>query len=98
MKYDLVPKNQTRVKLFANKAEAIVFWLCIAGLLFLAFLFVFRYFILTQLESDISESFKSDVTKRVDDLERQNEQLLKELKEIRKKMDEIDKNIRPLGQ
>jgi len=43
-KIDLKPADTSRVTLFANKAEAIVFWLSLAGLIFLAIVSVFRYY------------------------------------------------------
>jgi hypothetical protein len=43
LKIDWKPTSDAKVKLFANYGEAIVFWLSLAGLLFLAILVIFRY-------------------------------------------------------
>ena len=42
MNYSLKPLEKSRVRLFANSGEAVVFWLALAGILFLAIISVYR--------------------------------------------------------
>jgi len=42
-KINFKPVDKTPINLFANKGEAIVFWLSLAGLLFLGIISLFRY-------------------------------------------------------
>lgn len=41
---DFKPRDRSKITLFANSAEAIVFWLSLGGLVFLAIITLFRYF------------------------------------------------------
>ncbi len=41
---DLKPRDPGKITLFANTGEAIVFWLSLGGLIFLAIITLFRYF------------------------------------------------------
>ncbi len=74
-KFDFKPKDQTKITLFANKGEAIVFWVSVAALLFLAMLFVFRYFTGQQTEA-IYQQFRDsrqEMMMKIEELEEEND-------------------------
>ncbi|MCH7756228.1 hypothetical protein IH970_14045 [candidate division KSB1 bacterium] len=70
-RFDLKPKDQSKITLFANKAEAIVFWLCITGLVFLGIVSFFRY--LGNRQSVANKKFREELLIRVQVLEEQNQ-------------------------
>ena len=43
MRYDFKPEHKTKVALFQHTGEAILFWVCLAALILLAFISYFRY-------------------------------------------------------
>ncbi len=49
MKYDLKARDQRKVKLFAHRGEAVVFWISLGALIFLAIISLFRYFYLDKI-------------------------------------------------
>lgn len=55
MKYDLKPQDQRKVKLFAHRGEAIVFWLSLGALIFLAIISLFRYFYLDKISDQYNK-------------------------------------------
>jgi uncharacterized protein YceH (UPF0502 family) len=71
--FDLQPKNKRKISLFANKAEAIVFWLCIAGLIFLGIVSFFRYLGAAATEAD--KKFRRETQIRIRQLEEENSRL-----------------------
>ena len=52
MKYDLKPEDQRKVKLFAHRGEAIVFWMSLGALIFLVIISLFRYFYLDKIAQE----------------------------------------------
>ncbi len=48
------PKKIEKVKLFAHKGEAVVFWICLTALVFLAITSLFRYFYLDKVVKEYS--------------------------------------------
>jgi len=79
-KFDFKPKESSKITLFANKAEAIVFWLSVAGLIFLAIISTFRYLNNRTIEFD--EAFREDLLMRLEAVEAQNDSLRKELQNL----------------
>jgi len=51
---DFKPRDPRKVTLFANTGEAIVFWLSLGGLIFVAIVTLFRYFTAERLGRDYS--------------------------------------------
>lgn len=49
MRFDFKPSSSSKVKLFANSGEAIVFWLCVAALIFLAIITFYRSYYLKMI-------------------------------------------------
>lgn len=71
--FDLEPQDKRKITLFANKAEAIVFWLCIAGLIFVGIVSFFRYLGSAGIEAD--EEFRQETLSRIRQLEEKNTML-----------------------
>ncbi len=69
-KFDLKPQDKSKIALFANKAEAIVFWLSLAGLIFLGIISLSRF--LTNKQSELETDFRRDLVIRIETLEEQN--------------------------
>ena len=69
-KFDLKPQDKSKIALFANKAEAIVFWLSLAGLIFLGIISLSRF--LTNKQSELETDFRRDLVTRIETLEEQN--------------------------
>jgi len=69
-KFDLKPQDKSKITLFANKAEAIVFWLSLAGLIFLGIISLSRF--LTNKQSELETDFRRDLVTRIETLEEQN--------------------------
>ena len=69
-KFDFKPKDSSQITLFANKAEAIVFWLSLAGLIFLGIISLSRFF--TNKQSELETDFRRDLVTRIETLEEQN--------------------------
>ncbi len=82
IKINLRPEDQSRVLLFSNKGEAIVFWLSISALIFLAVLLGFRYFAYSRLDFEAIESSQSEIFKRIQYLEEQNKMYENNLEKI----------------
>lgn len=51
---DFKPRDRGKITLFANTAEAIVFWLSLGGLVFLGIITLFRYFTAEKTAHDYS--------------------------------------------
>lgn len=92
-KFDLTPRNSDRITLFANKAEAIVFWLAIAGLLFLAIVSLFRYLTNKQLET--GEKFRSQIVRKIESLETQNQSLQNQIDSLKTEIETLQSEIAP---
>ncbi len=69
-KFDFKPKDSSKITLFGNKAEAIVFWLSLAGLIFLGIISLSRF--LTNKQSELETDFRRDLVIRIETLEEQN--------------------------
>lgn len=75
MKIDNNSKNQPRIALFANKSEAIVFWLACTGLIFLAMISVFRYFYLHRAHFVAAENAQQIIA-QIHTLDHQNDVIM----------------------
>jgi len=75
LKIDFTPEDQSKLKLFANKGEAAVFWICICGLVILVFFTVFRYYSLSKLRNAYGgiEITPKQTLVRIDNLEKQGD-------------------------
>ena len=69
-KFDFKPKDSSKITLFANKAEAIVFWLSLAGLIFLGIISLSRF--LTNKQTELETNFRQELVTRIENLEEQN--------------------------
>lgn len=71
--------------MFADRGEAIVFWISVAGLIFLAIIVLFRYFSARRL--DVAhrslQTTQTELRVRIDDLEEKNERLEISLENLR---------------
>ncbi len=90
-KFDLKPKDQGKINLFANKGEAIVFWLSIAGLIFLAIVSGFRY--LTNKQSALEKSFRQELITRIEALENQSRVVQSQNDSLRKELENLGRRL-----
>jgi len=90
-KFDLKPKDQGKITLFANKGEAIVFWLSIAGLIFLAIVSGFRY--LTNKQSALEKSFRQELITRIEALENQSRAVQSQNDSLRKELENLERHF-----
>lgn len=91
-KFDLKPQSSERITLFANKAEAIVFWLAAAGLIFLAIVSLFRY--LTYKELQPGEQFQKEIVLKTEQLENQNQMLRNQIDSLRTEIERLEVDLR----
>lgn len=78
MKYDLKPEDQRKVKLFAHRGEAVVFWISLAALIFLILISLFRYFYLDKIVKEYNKlaGQTHPVMLKLNEVKTQNEFLL----------------------
>ena len=88
MKVDLKPENKSKIKLFANSGEAIVFWLSLAGLLFLALVSLFRFFYLKEVVNEYNS-----IARNVNPIIIQIEKLKEENKALKQSQNNLIKMI-----
>lgn len=55
MRYSFTPLNKTKIKLFANSGEAVVFWLALAGIIFLAIVSFYRAYHMQKIIDQYNE-------------------------------------------
>ena len=84
-RFDVRPRDRRTIRLFANTGEAIVFWLSVAGVVFLGLLYLFRFLALEPRAADVRELEKSyeSVMSRLESLERrlvEQDRLIEELR------------------
>ena len=79
---DFSPASRARVKLFANWGEAMVFWLSLGGLLFLAIVSGFRY----ATKQLVATDFRS--------LERSQRALVAEVRRLTSEKETIEEQLR----
>jgi len=74
LKIDFKPEDSSKLKLFANRGEAVVFWLCIGGLCILTLFTVLRYYSINRLKklSSFIEGQPAQMLSKIDDIEKQN--------------------------
>ena len=96
-RFDFKPKNSSKITLFANKAEAIVFWLSLAGLIFLGIISLSRF--LSNKQSKLEIDFRRDLVTRIETLEdqsqvmkSQNDSLKQEVQNLRNELTEDSAN------
>jgi len=87
-KIDIKPASSEKITLFANKAEAVVFWLSLAGLIFLAIISFSRY--RGESRSVENKQFVRETQARLSRLEADNQAL-------QVKLDSLALQIRQLG-
>lgn len=70
---DIKPQDPSKLVLFANKGEAAVFWLSLAGLIFLTMLTVFRYFNYQRADRNLLafETRQNQIFTQLEQIERQ---------------------------
>ena len=99
MKYDLKPQDQRKVKLFAHRGEAIVFWISLGALIFLAIISLFRYFYLDKIADQYNKLVGEahPIILQLKDIKAQNDSLKKEqtwLKESLFMMEDSTKQLK----
>ena len=83
-KIDFKPRDPARVTLFANAGEAIVFWLSLAGLIFLGFVSVLRYLGRENVDSERIEAIQTELSAKIDILATQNRDYANRIEVLRK--------------
>ncbi len=92
-KFDLKPKDSSKITLFANKAEAIVFWLSLAGLIFLGIISLSRF--LTNKQSELETDFRRDLIIRIETLEEQNRMMKSQNDSLKQQMQSLKNQLDP---
>ena len=74
------PKKTKKVKLFAHKGEAVVFWICLAALVFLAITSLFRYFYLDKVAKEYNKRVGEahPIVLQLNELQAENDSLRQE--------------------
>ncbi|TDI92204.1 MAG: hypothetical protein E2O77_05345 [Caldithrix sp.] len=90
-KFDFKPKNSSKITLFANKAEAIVFWLSLAGLFFLGIISLSRF--LTNKQSKLEVDFRRDLVTRIETLEDQSRMMKSQNDSLRKELENLERHL-----
>lgn len=85
------PQDNSKITLFANKAEAIVFWLSLAGLFFLGIISLSRY--LTNKQSELEKDFRQSLVNRITTLEKQNELIKSQNDSLKQEMQNLKNQI-----
>ncbi len=78
------PEDSSKITLFANRAEAIVFWLCISGLVFLGIIVLFRYLTAKNITGDHKslQAVQQELRMEVDSLRSQNQMLAQQMEDM----------------
>ncbi len=106
MKYNLKPEKKSKVRLFANSGEAIVFWLSIGGLIFLAIISIYRVNYLQSIinqYNSIGENINPVILKleklelENDSLRQTQDGLLKKIEHMKKEDELLKNNIEKLS-
>ena len=92
-KFDLKPQDKSKIALFANKAEAIVFWLSLAGLIFLGIISLSRF--LTNKQSELETDFRRDLVTRIETLEEQNRVMKSQSDSLKQQLQNLKNQLDP---
>ena len=92
-KFDLKPQDKSKIALFANKAEAIVFWLSLAGLIFLGIISLSRFF--TNKQSELETDFRRDLVTRIETLEEQNRVMKSQSDSLKQQLQNLNNQLDP---
>ena len=92
-KFDLKPQDKSKIALFANKAEAIVFWLSLAGLIFLGIISLSRF--LTNKQSELETDFRRDLVIRMETLEEQNRVMKSQSDSLKQQLQNLNNQLDP---
>ena len=92
-KFDLKPQDKSKITLFANKAEAIVFWLSLAGLIFLGVISLSRF--LTNKQSELETDFRRDLVIRIETLEEQNRVMKSQSDSLKQQLQNLKNQLDP---
>ncbi len=92
-KCDFKPKDSSKITLFANKAEAIVFWLSLAGLIFLGIISLSRF--LTNKQSELETDFRRDLVIRIETLEEQNRVMKSQSDSLKQQLQNLNNQLDP---
>ncbi len=92
-KFDLKPQDKSKIALFANKAEAIVFWLSLAGLIFLGIISLSRF--LTNKQSELETDFRRDLVIRIETLEEQNRVMKSQNDSLKQEVQNLKNRLDP---
>ncbi len=92
-KFDFKPKDSSKITLFANKAEAIIFWLSLAGLIFLGIISLSRF--LTNKQSELETDFRRDLVTRIETLEEQNEMIKSQNDSLKQDLQNLKNQLGP---
>ena len=92
-KFDFKPKDLSKITLFANKAEAIIFWLSLAGLIFLGIISLSRF--LTNKQSELETDFRRDLVIRIETLEEQNRVMKSQNDSLKQEVQNLKNRLDP---
>jgi hypothetical protein len=90
---DLKPRDNSKIALFANKGEAIVFWVSVAGLVFLGMIVLSRHFMAKRIidKYDTYVSGLEDLSQEVDSLKTQNALYMNQIDSLKKLIQQVQR-------
>ncbi|MEL6823673.1 MAG: hypothetical protein AAFP70_18095 [Calditrichota bacterium] len=96
---NLRPRKRVRVRFFENTAEAITFWACVTGLLFLALLYTFRYLALdkTTVPLEKVDEIRGELNREIDDLKLANGRLVLHLEAMQNQLQNMKSQLTDVG-
>ncbi len=91
-KVSFTPADRSKITLFANKGEAIVFWISVAGLIFLAIIVTFRYFTVSSMRDARSALLERQIQlqMQVEELQKQNDIFRNKLQELQMQLQRLE--------
>lgn len=96
---NLRPRKRVSVRFFENTAEAITFWACVTGLLFLALLYTFKYLKLdkTTVPLEKVNEVRGELNREIDNLKLANGRLVLQLEAMQHQLHSMKSQLADVG-
>lgn len=96
---NLRPRKRVSVRFFENTAEAITFWACVTGLLFLALLYTFKYLKLDKTTIPLAkmDEIRGELNREIDNLKLANGRLVLQLEAMQNQLHNMKSQLTDVG-
>lgn len=96
---NLRPRKRVSVRFFENTAEAITFWACVTGLLFLALLYTFKYLKLDKTTVPLEKvaEVRGELNREIDNLKLANGRLVLQLEAMQQQLHGMKSRLNDVG-